>query len=88
MSTTEHSRLPWRDDGYRIDDANGRLVEVMGHAGITNRPIIVTAVNSHATLLAAAKEALANMNDGRPDFHPSVRAVLEAAIAAAEEPAS
>jgi hypothetical protein len=95
MSTTEHSPLPWGDDvdAFGIVDCNGLPVHIYGSHNIepANRRLIVTAVNSRVTLLAAAKGMLSAIaSRDIPSFvwgSPRAEA-LKAAIAAAEEPAS
>lgn len=70
--------------GHIVDPHGWTVAQCYGDKADAYANEIVTAVNSHARLLAAAKEALDNMNDGRPDFHPSVRDVLHTAITEAE----
>jgi hypothetical protein len=56
------SPLPWSiDEDDDILDADGMYVPVHTHSNIR---LIVTAVNSHVDLLAAAKDALDSVNDG------------------------
>ena len=102
-----HTSLPWKahDDRVRayISQANGiRMVCTMNnfsvtqsHEAIDNARLIVTAVNSHADLLAACKDALdllRSIRDAHGDLwdqivDPSAAIVwdeLKAAIAKAE----
>ena len=101
MSEPEHSPLPWfvgaQNDGLFIIDKRPRpstddvadipgctvIAKVYSHS---NARLIVTAVNSHGRLIAAAKAVMANMpvprGARRPEFDD-----LADAIAAAEEQA-
>lgn len=80
MSTPKHSPLPWFAIKETIADADGNYVNT---DFLANRHLIVTAVNSHAALLAAAKYALEYMSQTG-----HVQDKLRAAIAAAEEHAT
>lgn len=96
MSTPERSRLPWSYEMYELStgdsaimyDARGLGVPGMSRLNEHDAAIIVTAVNSHATLLAAAKFTVLNY-DGLVLLENEVidLRTLKAAIAAAEEPA-
>jgi hypothetical protein len=81
---SEHSQLPWHDDGFSIKDADGNAVCIHGHHSKepANRRLIVTAVNSHAELLAVAKQALEAIDSGNEILAAGI--ALEAAIAAEE----
>ncbi len=99
MSEPEHSPLPWRDDGFAIKDAKDNTVCVYKFIGATeqhcaNRRLIITAVNSHADLLAAAKSAfpilmgfLAERRTGYGAYKDldNALAYLQTAIARAEQ---
>lgn len=74
------TNLPWHIDPQHPDeirDAEGSLVL---EADPTDGPLIVTAVNAHADLLAAVKKILANHS-------PPAREWLKAVIRKAEESA-
>jgi hypothetical protein len=86
MSTPEHSPLPWSRDHYDgIYDADGNRIGALNGAGVLvdelNARLVITATSSHAKLLAAAKEALHEINDD------VIYRRLSAAIAVVEEPA-
>ena len=87
MSTPEHSQLPWSTIKGTITDADGNYVNT---DFLSNRRLIVSAVNSHAALLVAAKEmlsAIATRDIGSFTWESRAAKALKAAIAAAEEPA-
>jgi hypothetical protein len=82
MTAPEHSPLPWRYDSLSgtIWDADDKLVLSVSEnqRAIANARLIITAVNAHADLLAAAKEGLRLLG---------VNDMIACAIAKAEEQA-
>jgi hypothetical protein len=92
MSAPEHSPLPWRipEGCGTILDANGHVVyiDAADAEEIANARLIVTAVNTRAELLAAAKRSLRVLQKMQPHVYMDVAEALEAAITRAEESAS
>lgn len=85
--TEQTSPTPWwHDNGYGIVDANGISVQIYGTSELQfeTRSLIIHAINSHAALIAAAKEMLAAMQ--RPSTsqrqHNATIALRAAIIAA------
>jgi hypothetical protein len=95
MTAPEHSSLPWRYDSPSgtIWDADDKLVLSVSEnqRAIANARLIITAVNAHANLLAAAEEILGawENRNGMGTLYNMTRAIpsIHAAIARAEEPA-
>ena len=95
MTAPEHSPLPWRYDSPSgmIWDADDKLVLSVSEnqRAIANARLIITAVNAHANLLAAAEEILGawETKNGMGTLYNMTRAVpsIRAAIAKAEEQA-
>lgn len=86
-ATAPHSPTPWRipdpDDGYDIEDAEGRVVCAMygthAHDPLVNRQFVIDAVNCH--------ERLARQCDALLEACKSARASLAShAVGAANEP--
>jgi hypothetical protein len=99
MTSPKTSPLPWSlavghwNTKNRLIDSNGHLVtQIEGPNPLideTNARFIVTAVNSHAALLAAAKSLMDSMKlVGRVEFGSSAAETLKSAIATAEKPTS
>jgi hypothetical protein len=91
------SPLPWHDDGYGIEDCNGKRVLIYGEETspgneLANRKLIIVTVNSHAArveLLEAAKGVVCMVatRDIRSFVWGSDKVErLRVAIVAAEEP--
>jgi hypothetical protein len=88
------SPLPRHDDGYGIADCNGKRVQIYGDETsvgneLTNRKLIIAIANTHAALLAAAKGIVEQIKYDwlNSELQEMLVGKLEAAIAAAEEPA-
>jgi uncharacterized protein YhbP (UPF0306 family) len=70
-----HSPLPWSiDDDGNITDADGFFVFEFSER---NTHLIVTAVNAHANLLAAAKAVLGTVKD--EEYRFKLKAVIKKA---------
>jgi hypothetical protein len=89
MTAPAHSPLPWqveKDCSCSILDANGNSLAILSVADVR---LIVTAVNSHAELLSAAKRiiAAAHWSPNRGTFCEDAGAfkALSDAIANAEK---
>jgi hypothetical protein len=92
MTTSEHSSLPWRYDSPSgmMWDADDKLVFAVSEnrRARDNARLIVTAVNAHADILAAAKEALGILSSYQAKKCLSTsrtESALQTAIAKAEE---
>jgi hypothetical protein len=94
MDTPKHIHLPWRAEErpghFSILDVNSDLIAerlLTGNIDMDNAQFIVTAVNSHAELLAAAK-AVTGLplwdEDGFDVRIAKAYAILNAAISKAE----
>lgn len=90
MSEPKHSPTPFATEGDgMIRDAERNHVAVFVGDIRGDLPFIITAVNSHAALLAACKAAkeelrLLQMKDTGAVYDPTVRTLLDVAIAKAE----
>ena len=79
--------LPLKFENGNIADANDEWIALVNNLRTHDAAEIVAAVNSHARLLAAAKEAI-SLIDGRVFTKEKMKLQATiAAIAAAEEPA-
>lgn len=99
MTTPEHSSFPFEilyhnamPDWVKIKGLDIHAIPDWEGGGFAVRQdqarLIITAVNSHAALLAAAKEALAHLDESDdPWVRRPIEKELKAAIACAEEPA-
>ena len=79
--TTKHSPLPWKRSGHQIIDANDNLVVdfASGLGWLADADDVITAINSHADLLAACKDALMATCDRDPStYHKLVKAIERA----------
>jgi hypothetical protein len=99
MTAPEHSPLPWiMSSGYNEfiihQPSEKTTVKIIAAVSeFANGRLIVTAVNTRADLLAAAKAAVREFDaimeiGAESDDCINTRNTLQAAIAAAEEPAS